>query len=263
MNWARLFADSGFRWQMGLRTGDAQAYFAPTAENEEILSERRQLLARDPTEYACLNEAGQDLLDETLAFARECGIRDARDGVSIEQLGGLLEPDFVLLQPGPDGPVVRGGVVCFPSSWSLPEKMGCTLHQTHAPVPELNSQLGERVQAALARLAPGNAWERENWGMSRDGNRNHHPSRPSNRLDATVEPAELWLRVERQILYRLPRTGGLLFGIRLVLVPWNEFVGIPEAISGLRRSLETMPDDIAAYKGLAAAKPKILELMAV
>ena len=261
-DWSRLFAASDFRWQMGLRTGDVLAFLAPTPDCTEILAERRQLLAESRAEYAMLLDAGKDMLAELRTLAVSCGALGASEDCSLDGVGCALEPDFVLLQPSPGGPVIVGGVVCFPSSWSLPEKMGRTLEETHGPVPALNPQLGERIRTALDRLAPGVAWERENWGLARDGNRNHHPARARKRLDETVAPNELWLRVEHQMLYRLPQTGGILFGIRLKITPWRELVQNEDAIAGLRCSLETMPDEIASYKGLATARRQILNWLA-
>ena len=243
---------------MGLRGGDVHSFFAPTVENAEILAERTQLLDESPTDYATLLDEGKPLLEELRSLTFESGPLEASAEQSVETLGRALEPDFVLLLPSANGPVIVGGVVCFPSSWALPEKIGLTLEQTHGPVPALNPQLGDRIRAALDRLASGVAWERENWGLARDGNRNHHPGRARKRLDETVKPEELWLRVERQVVYRLPQTGGLLFGIRLEITPWYKLVQSEEGVAGLRRGLETMPDEIASYKGLLSAKDRIL-----
>lgn len=256
-DWSRLFSTDSFRWQMGLRTGDAHAFFAPTLEGDEILAERKHWLDESPADYAALTEADQPLLEELRQFAIKGGTLGPAAGCSLETLGRELEPDFVLLTPSTNGPVVAGGVVCFPSSWSLPEKVGLTLDQTHHPVPGLNPELGERIRTALERLPPGGAWKRENWGLSRDGERNHHTHRSRKRLDKTVEPNEVWLRVEHQILYRLPQTNAYLFGIRLTITPFVELVQNPDARIGVRRALETMPDEIAKYKGLLRAREQI------
>lgn len=258
-DWSRLFSVDSFRWQMGLRTGDAHTFFAPTSERDEILSERRRLLDESPAEYAALAEAGAPLLEELRQFAIAAGALDPTARCTLEMLGCELEPDFVLLTPSPNGPVIVGGVVCFPSSWSLPEKGGLTLDQTHHPVPGLNPQLGERIRTALDRLPSGVAWKRENWGLSRDDERNHHPNCPRNRLDETVEPDEIWLRVEHQILYRLPQTNGYLFGIRLTITPLAKVILDPGARAGLRNALETMPEEIANYKGVLAVRERIVE----
>jgi len=125
-------------------------------------------------------------------------------------------------------------------------------------VPGLNAAVGARIDMALARLAPGAALERENWGLARDAERNHHPSRPRRRLDETITPEEVWLRVERQCLVKLPRTGGVLFGIRLVLLKFAQVLADPAAADGLRRALTSMPAEVAAYKGLAQARAALL-----
>lgn len=243
---------------MGLRTGDAHAFFAPTLERVEILAERKRWLDESPTDYAALAEAGTPLLEELRKFAIAAGALDPEVCCTLETLGRDLEPDFVLLTPSANGPVIVGGVVCFPSSWSLPEKVGLTLDQTHQPVPGLNSQLGERIRTALDRLPSGVAWKRENWGLSRDGERNHHSGRPRKRLDETAEPDGIWLRVEHQILYRLPQTNGYLFGIRLTITPLAEVIMAPGARAGLRNALETMPEEIAKYKGVLAVRHRIV-----
>ena len=257
-DWPRLFSASGFRWQIGLRPGDAPAFFAATPEHREILKTRAELLDESPADYAALLEAGCPLLEETARFAADAGALSSAEGHSIESLGRALEPDFVLLRPSAEGLLVVGGVVCFPSSWALPEKLGRALHETHAPVPGLNSQLGERIRTALDRLPPGGAWARENWGLARDGDRNHHPKRARRSLDASIGPGDVWLRIERQILYHLPQTGGLLFGIRLEIMRWEQLAQIEDAMHAFRGGLETMSDEIAAYKGLLTARETIL-----
>src|SRR5262245_3348675 len=158
-DWSRLFATGGFRWQMGLRTGDAHLFFAGSPGGSEVLAERRQCLDQRPEDHAALTDAGRPLLAETWQFAVSlvAPVPAAENG-KLLALGCALDPDFVLLAPSAAGPVVTGGVVCFPSSWSLPEKVGLTLEQTHSPVPALNPELGDRIRTALDRLPPGVAW---------------------------------------------------------------------------------------------------------
>lgn len=242
---------------MGLRAGDAFSFFAPTEERDEILAERRRWIDESAHDYAAITDAGRALLDELREFAIVAGSLDPKVECKLETLGRELEPDFVLLGPSSRGAVVEGGVVCFPSSWSLPEKLGLSLDQTHQPVPRLNPQLGERIRIALERMPPGIAWKRENWGLSRDGDRNHHPSRIRKRLDETVTPGEVWLRVEHQILYRFPKSSAHLFGIRLTITPLVDVIRCSAVRAGLGKALESMPDEIANYKGLLSARERI------
>ena len=257
LDWPRLFPPGEYGFHMGLRAGDAREFFAPGEDHTALLAERAHWLDAAPDDYAQLLPEGGPLLAEAAALAAAWGTPNAGD---LPALGRTWEPDFVLLSADENGAWrVRGGVVCFPSAWALPEKLGRTLAETHAPVPTLNATLAARIDTALARLAPGAAWERENWGLARDAERNHHPARPRLRLDETITLEEVWLRVERQCLLKMPRTGGLLFGIRLIILPLAEVLANAEARAGLRRALESMPEEVAIYKGLARARATVLD----
>jgi hypothetical protein len=106
----------------------------------------------------------------------------------------VWEPDFVLLSVGDEGLTVQGGVVCFPSSWALREKLGRTLDFTHSVVPDLNAQLAPRIHKALAQLRTGAAWERENWGLSRMPSETTSWDARAGAWTQASRPNEVWLR---------------------------------------------------------------------
>jgi hypothetical protein len=177
-------------------------------------------------------------------------------------LGEFWEPDFLLLKAGDDGEIrLLGGCVCFPSSWRLNEKMGHPFEFIHDVVPGLNAGLGTAIHTFLAKLKPGIAWQRFNWGLSRSPELNQHPERQHRPLDETVRIEEVWLRVEDQALVALPNSGGILFGIRIVNRSLAEVAASPAARAGFSRALETMPDEMAHYKNVATARERILQLL--
>jgi hypothetical protein len=154
-----------------------------------------------------------------------------------------------------------GGCVCFPSSWSLAEKIGRPLDAIHEPVATFNAQFATPVKQFLARMKPGISWERINWGLSRSPELNQHPKRRLPRLDASVSLDEVWFRVEYQSLVALPKTQGILFGIRLIIEPMEHLSRDPECARGLARALQTMPASIASYKGILPARDRLIELL--
>jgi hypothetical protein len=251
-DWERLFPATPHRWQMGLRPADPAAFFAPGPDAPAILAERARWLEAAPEEYAALLDEAVAALDETVRLAEGWGIGIGK-GQPWPALGRAWEPDFALMLRGKDRLFrLAGGVVCFPSSWALREKLGKPIDEIHAPVPGLNPALARQIHTFLDRLAPGAAWARENWGLSRDAELNHHPSQRRKRLDATTTAAEVWLRIERQLLFKLPATGAVLFGIRVEVHP---LASLPsEARAGLARAVSTMPPAVLAYKGLATAR---------
>jgi hypothetical protein len=69
-----------------------------------------------------------------------------------------------------------------------------------------------------------------------------------------------WLRIEWQALVALPRSGGVLFGIRIDSRRLSEVKnGDAAAAVHLARALRTMPAEIATYKGIAAAHLSLAE----
>ena len=70
----------------------------------------------------------------------------------------------------------------------------------------------------------------------------------------------LWLRVEHQALVALPESGGVVFGIRIALHRLDAVAATP-AGRGVRRALETMPVELAAYKRLETVRAQVISLL--
>ncbi len=267
--WAELLPDEDFRFHFGLQPGDAAAFFTPTREHASLTHQRQHWLEQAPQTYSAVLPEGAPLLQETLALARQWqSLPDAHsfDFTDPVQrclaLGRMWEPDFLLLKPDAVGEFrLVAACVCFPSSWRLSEKIGQSLAAIHAPVPSLNPTLGKSIHQFLAKLRPGPAWLRANWGLSRSPELNKHPDRNLPRLTPPLRLDEVWLRIEHQALVALPETGGVLFGIRLEMISLTEVKQHSGATRGLLRALRTMPEEIAAYKNLALARVNIMELL--
>jgi hypothetical protein len=272
MNLSDLFPDEDYRFNMALRRGTPQEFFGRTPANQALLAERQRWLQSEPQTYsACLPESAA-LVDTCIVLAGELGSisgKQCGDLASLADaserciaLGQLWEPDFLLLKSDGGAPHrLLAGCVCFPSSWSLAGKLGKPLEMIHGVVPSLNAQIGSSIHSFLSRLTPGVAWLRHNWGLSRSPELNQHPQRVLSRLDGAVELTDVWLRVEHQALVALPQSGGVLFGIRVVVHSLDEVKQEPAAALKLMRALRTMPAEVAAYKGLAVARDRIVDLL--
>lgn len=245
---AELFPPGDYALHMKFRRGSIEDFFRNRGDGS-VLAERARWI--DSTAF-CSDDAA---LAEAEELAASLGIR----AQGIVELGKTWEPDLILLKDM----TMIGSAVCFPSSWAPEEKFGKPLEFIHGPVPGLNEKLGAPVRQFLERIKPGISWERINWGLSRSPELNQHPNRKLPRLDENVSLGEVWFRAEYQSLVALPKSGGVLFGIRLAIEPLSKLLGNPEMREGLARSLRTMPDAMARYKGLAAARSAILSMLEV
>jgi len=242
------------------------------------MAERKQWIENSPGRCVVVLPECAPLLEETSEFARqwrrlkqepvpsgdEAKDRTASTSTATQcaDLGCHWEPDFLLMKLEMAGQVrLVGGCVCFPSSWSLEEKIGQPIEVVHGVVPGLNSAIGSQIQGFLAKLRPGVAWLRNNWGLTRSAELNQHPARKLPRLDQTVTVKEVWLRLEHQALIALPLSNGVLFGIRLEVRPFSEVCQDRMLAARFSRALQTMPESMAVYKGLADARDKLIQLL--
>jgi dimethylamine monooxygenase subunit A len=263
---AQYLGEGPYRFSMAFQRGSFAEFYGATGENEVVLGERRRWLAEDASKYLAVMDGAEDLLREAAALGVEHGIlsREAalpEDAMGLARyLGEHWEADYLLLKREAGEVRLVSGCVCFPSSWALEEKIGHRIEEIHGVVPALNPTIGKQIQTFLERLKPGVSWMRSNWGLSRSAERNQHPSRRIPRLDEGVTLEEVFFRVEEQSLVALPQSSGILFGIRLKIIPLRGYAGTDEG-RRLAEALETMPERMAQYKGLGAARRRMIELL--
>ena len=253
---------------MGLRPAEAGEYFAPTARRDSVLRERERWLADDLSTYAAEMPGTEPAIDETRDFLAELGLPipawppDADTASKLRTLGSAVEQDLAWLHADAEGThLLTGGVVCFPSLWALTEKLGRPIREVHAPVPKLDEQLGRQIDSFLAKLEPGAAWTRENWSPACDAELNHHPSHKLGAIVDIPTADQIWIRLEHQLLLRLPRSRAVLFAIHIDPVPLATVLRERATADRLLRLLETMAPDAVAYKRLHNARDGILRIV--
>jgi dimethylamine monooxygenase subunit A len=179
----------------------------------------------------------------------------------------LVQEDLLLLQRREDGWYLTAGALCFPSSWTLAEKMGRRLDAIHDPVPGFGP--GHRTAAMMARifdnLPIGKLALRWNWGLHGDGQLAQPPLPDAHpRFADPSDPEQVFLRHERQTLARFPLSGAILFTVRLHVVSCAQ-LGQSEAgrahAEALARQLTSLGRDQLAYKGLAKDRDALLEML--
>jgi len=181
-------------------------------------------LPREPLDYICRQTQGDIAL--------------------MDQRGGNLWMD--------------AGMITAQADWSLDFDVGMNFHEWHAPVP-LAPQMGvfDRALKYLLNLQLGKPVRRLNWTMTinprLDTSPENYPKWGPDRTTVTPENVgqKVHLRVELQSLWRLPRSNGMLFVIRSYMMRMDEVVTVPKWARRLPRVLETLPPELADYKGLS------------
>jgi dimethylamine monooxygenase subunit A len=185
---------------------------------------------------------------------------------SIAAAGLLIQEDLVLMRHSPTGWRLVAASLCFPSAWNLHEKFGRPLHEIHQPVPGFgegtrNASLIDRMFDNLRVEQPVIRW---NWSLYGDA-RLYHPAsdnKMKNRFGDGAITGKVIMRLERQTLRKLPKSGDILFTIRIHNNPLEVLETHPDG-PALARSIATqvanLNDAEIDYKGLVGERPRLLQ----
>lgn len=283
------FSPGPFRMAMGLIAKDPDELIELDDRYPDEMAQRRALLAeRHAQVFAALpgsESARQTVLDRvadvlprrhpTLFGRMGDVLHNHVTGESwnlanpphdpLEVAGRLVQEDLCIMQPGSEGPVLTAAVLCFPSGWSLAEKIGHPLAAIHGPVPLYAETLARPVDRLLDRLAEGKLVERMNWSLSDDPNlfrpKGHGRSRLNDSVTAENAGDLLWLKMERQTLSRIDAAGSVLFGIRVHRYPIARIASRPQVAADLAAAVRALPESITLYKSVLPFRVALLDYL--
>lgn len=171
-----------------------------------------------------------------------------------------LEEDFLILVKNGSGAykdeyVLRAGAALFPSGFNPGRKANKPLTAIHTPVPQYKRRLKGSMNNFFKKVKVGQFSMRNNWSIQTHEKlcaltENHAtPNEKVEPLDPqTVHFDKVFLRCERQVVTRLPKSKAVVFTIRTYLTPLSELKledGVPERLCS---AIDELPDDMAAYK---------------
>ncbi len=255
-------------------------FAAHLAEKERLISERREavFLAEPDTDGA--QREVLDLVVQNLSrFHGDTHKRDAdfmalagagrrvdlNKGPPLLTASRLVQEDLVIMRPGKDGYRLAAASLCFPSSWSLAEKFGQSMSGIHENVPGFNdTRVGQMVARIFDNLKEEQLLERFNWSIYPDGELHHPLPKEIHFRIADSALAHLFLRVERQTLRRLPRSGDILFTIKIhhdPLAALDTQENCEKLAAALRSQLLSLDADQLSYKGLVETRDALAAVL--
>ena len=273
-------------FQIGLRPLDPAEWIDVDGTLAAQLAEKNRVLETHPAETFAAEPGTEDAQRELLnlladhlphrfpeVYRRDgdcIAIRPSGDKID---LGADLPPlltaarlvaeDLVILRKGEAGWRLVAAALAFPSSWVLAEKFGRPMHEIHGPVPGFgagtrSAQLIERMFDNMRAETPMIRW---NWSLYGD-DRLYHPevSGPDIRRFG-ADMANIFLRVERQTLRRLPLGGDIVFTIRIHVDPLAALEAQPEAgriATALAEQLLALDAAQLGYKGLTLERDRLV-----
>lgn len=223
------------------------------------VSEAAQLEVRDLI-YAHLPRRFPDLyhMDGRVLHCPATGYSvdlDAVETAALASAGMFVQEDLCVLAPGDRGYELIAASVNAPSHWRLEDKIGRPLLAIHEPVPGYAATLDRSVESLFKQMKVERPFWRANWTIACNDTL-FQPTRDLAELDraaglgAEAAGRELFIRVERQTLRRLPTTGAIVFTIRVYIDPLCSLAAHPRMAADLGRAIAGLSEDAQAYKSL-------------
>ncbi|MBD2703503.1 DUF3445 domain-containing protein [Spirosoma sp. BT702] len=235
----------------------------------EVLDLVLQNLARVSPESFSLRQDGtcwhwkNHLLDEETTFM--FGDETTLPLEPLDWVGRQVQEDLILLA-GDDATLVAGQL-CFANDWSLDEKIGLSFWEIHAPITSIVEPMLRAAQTFMARLPIGRPVWRTNWSVKisnqLDMTSRHTPALKQQLIEQlpTLTPdtigEQLYVRIERQTLTRLPHSGAVLFGIHTYQNRLADEAADPERAYRMARVFSTTPTAMLDYKNMTAFMPAL------
>ncbi|MBD2339442.1 DUF3445 domain-containing protein [Calothrix sp. FACHB-156] len=184
---------------------------------------------------------------------------------TLDALAAQVQEDLTVICRGRDGCNWLSAVhLCYPNHWSAEEKIGKNFATIHTPVAGME-KINRRGDAIVNTMITCKPMVRFAWGLSTDNRLNHHPEPPPN-LSVSQwqgrsfdpENPQLYLRIERQVIWGLPEYEAALFTIRTYfrdcsLIKKDSLLRVK-----LCAAIESMSAESLFYKRLVDSKARIL-----
>jgi hypothetical protein len=237
------------------------------------LAEKRRLYAAVPDQVFVEEPDSREAQSEVLELLQRHLGCNPEPSVSAPLITAslLVQEDLVLMRRSAQGWRLIAGSVCFPSSWTLTEKFGRSLDEIHGPVPGFNAgtRNADLITRMFDKLQVDQPVMRYNWSIQA-GDALYHPFSHSARNES-AEPAgprfpedpasSAFVRVERQTLRKLPRSGDILFTIRIYLDPIGWLADHPERATVAKvfaDQLMALDQEQLDYKGFTDDRDRLV-----
>lgn len=255
-----------FTVSMGLRAMDLDTWIEIDEHYESEIFEKQELLTKKhDAVFAALPEGlagSKEVLEKLLEYLPihfperfKAPIKINQQLHPLEAASLLVQEDLVIMSPQGNQWVLTAACVCFPSRWDLASKVGADLHVIHDPVPHYEERIGQATDAMFNKITSDRPVWRVNWTVL-DSPELFQPAQTGQKArehipqNLTEFGDSMFFRTERQTLWKLPKTGDVLFTIRTYNDSINSLAKrYPDFRTHLGQTMATASEQTRAYKG--------------
>jgi Haem-dependent oxidative N-demethylase, alpha subunit-like len=240
----------------------------------DLAYKARLLTAEHDTVFAATEHshaASSELLELVRAELDRRGIAPVAPGSLIGvvehplvQAARLVQEDLAIMQRVECSWVLTAGAVCFPTHWTVTDKIGLAVAQIHQPVAHYPEELQEKVDRFHDRLTVEHPVWRRNWFVLAT-NELHLPDREdvtyARQAVTSIAPdgSPLWIRSERQTLRRLPQSDAIVFTIRVQQAPLSVLLERRDLAGAMLAATRSWDDAKRRYTSTGGVLDKLID----
>ena len=180
-------------------------------------------------------------------------------------LANHIDEDIILMTKGPmdNEYKMSAGSLVFPSGWALKDKMGLSIAGIHRDIPEFT--ISKKIENIISRIPPLQFFLRVNFLLSTSNEFAQHKYVPelynyrnyNEDLFTPEKVGNLFLRNEREVVFKLPETKAIVFSIKTYITELKDLPG--EAKLTLANYIEALPQKFSLeYKKLDERRLEVL-----
>lgn len=183
----------------------------------------------------------------------------------LDWVGRQVQEDLLIVD---EQSYLVAGHLCFPSGWSLEEKMGKSFLEMHTPLPNAMDSMLTKAEQLMRRILTGKPLQRSNWGLrltdQLDLSTKHAGEYARLLEQASVMSAneilgKAFLRIEHQTLTRLPISKCILFTVHTTIERLDKLLDTKEKMGHAYDYLQTVPKEVLEYKMVWPFYVKLME----
>jgi dimethylamine monooxygenase subunit A len=199
-------------------------------------------------------------------IALACEVKLRKSEAPLLAASRLVSDDLVIMELTEGAWTNTACCLCSPTFFSAHHAIGKSLHSLHSPVPDGDFGLAARIARVFGNLQSDTILERYNWTVQWSDAR-FTPDGSLLRKEAAKAPIQqtgdnLFLRVERQTIRRLPTTGAILFTIRIRLTKLSHLLADPNHATAFGDAWLSASDRVRHYKKWAVLERHVAALLA-
>ncbi|KAF1964191.1 hypothetical protein BU23DRAFT_71934 [Bimuria novae-zelandiae CBS 107.79] len=179
---------------------------------------------------------------------------DLKNTHPLHVLFNNIPEDFAITMRNPEDGLYsfRAGQICSALGWNVGSKIGKTLPEIHAPVPDYKEKMQMSMDRYFTKMPTDKAIQRGSWGLEVDQPLYMPPGDPHEKLRdfqmADLDISRCNLRVDWQTLRRLPLSGAIVFNFKALFTPLEEFRTEAFIPALVLKNLNEAKPNLMAYK---------------